>query len=125
MIAVFVSLLNGGQADAIPVYETNSIAVPVYKSLLYGEQADASYSPVQHHHQAVHRHHLLQDCSVHLHLLQCKAGAVFEEGWRNSIVIAYDCIGLFYPALEQILITLVLHVVCSSLPATAAADFVQ
>ena len=86
----------------------------VLESLLNGEQAEASYSPVQHHQQAVLRHHLLQDCSVHLHLLQYEAGAVFEEGWRNSIDIAYDWIGLFYPALEQILVTLVLHVVCSS-----------
>ena len=102
------------QDKAIPVYETESIAVPVYQSLLICEQADANYSPVQHHHQAIHRHHPLLDCSVHLHLLQCEAGAVFEEGWRNSIVIAYDWIGLFYPAQEQILITLVLQVLCSS-----------
>ena len=74
----------------------------MYESLLNGEQAEASYSPVQHHQQAVLHHHLLQDCSVHLHLLQYEAGAVFEEGWRNSIDIAYDWIGLFYPALEQI-----------------------
>ena len=96
--------------------------------MLYGEQADASPCVREQLHRranAVHRHHLLQVCSVHLHLLQHEVGAVFEEGWRNSIVIAYDWIGLFYPALEQILITLVLHVVCSSLPATAAADFVQ
>ena len=60
----------------------------MYESLLIGEQADANYSLLQD--QAVHRHHPLQDCSVHLHLLQFEAGAVFEEGWRNSIDIAYD-----------------------------------
>ena len=52
-----------------------------------------------------HRYqHLLQDCCVHLHLLQQQDGAVFETLWRNSIDTAYT-IGLllFRPALEQIL----------------------
>ena len=52
-----------------------------------------------------HRYqHLLQDCRVHLHLLQQQDGAVFEKRWRNSIDTAYT-IGLllFRPALEQIL----------------------
>ena len=52
-----------------------------------------------------HRYqHLLQDCRVHLHLLQQQDGAVFETRWRNSIDTAYT-IGLllFRPALEQIL----------------------
>ena len=102
MIAVFESLLNGGQAEAIPVYETNSIAVFVYKSLLYGEQADANpcvREQLHRHATAVHRHHLLQVCSVHLHLLQHEVGAVFEEGWRNSIV---PIVLLLIPALEQL-----------------------
>ena len=87
---MYESLLNGEQTDANTMYETNAIAVPVYESLLNGEQADANDSPVQHHHQAVHRHHPLQVCSVHLHLLQHEVGAVFEEGWRNSLGLTPD-----------------------------------
>ena len=44
----------------------------------------------QLHHQAVHCPHLLQVCSVHLHLLQHEVRAVFEEGWRNSIALSTD-----------------------------------
>ena len=44
----------------------------------------------QLHHQAVHCPHLLQVCSVHLHLLQHEVGAVFEERWRNSIDMTTD-----------------------------------
>ena len=32
--------------------------------------------------------HALPQCSVHFHLLQDKVGAVFEEGWHNSMYIA-------------------------------------
>ena len=43
-----------------------------------------------------HRYqHLLQDCRVHLHLLQQQDGAVFERRWRNSIDTVYT-IGLYY-----------------------------
>ena len=73
-----------------------------YESLLYGEQADASPCVREQLHRranAVHRHHLLQVCSVHLHLLQHEVGAVFEEGWRNSIV---PIVLLLIPALEQL-----------------------
>ena len=51
-----------------------------------------------------HRYqHLLQDCRVHLHLLQQQDGAVFEKRWRNSIDTVYTIGLLFSPALEQIL----------------------
>ena len=72
------------------------------ESLLYGEQADANPCVREQLHRranAVHRHHLLQVCSVHLHLLQHEVGAVFEEGWRNSIV---PIVLLLIPALEQL-----------------------
>ena len=64
-----------------------------YESLLYGEQADANPCVREQLHRranAVHRHHLLQVCSVHLHLLQHEAGAVLEEGWRNSLALTSD-----------------------------------
>ena len=73
-----------------------------YESLLYGEQADANPCVREQLHRgvnALHRHHLLQVCSVHLHLLQHEVGAVFEEGWRNSIV---PIVLLLIPALEQL-----------------------
>ena len=63
----------------------------MYESLLNGQQADANYSPTQLRHQAIQSHyHPLQDCTVHLHLLQDEVGAVFEEGWRNSIALYTD-----------------------------------
>ena len=43
---MFLSLLNGEQADANPVYETKYIAVTVYESLLNGEQAEAKYNTI-------------------------------------------------------------------------------
>ena len=41
-----LSLFNGEQADANPVYETKYIAVTVYESLLNGEQAEAKYNTI-------------------------------------------------------------------------------
>ena len=43
---MFLSLLNGEQADDNPVYETISIAVTVYESLLNGEQAEAKFNTI-------------------------------------------------------------------------------
>ena len=43
---MFLSLLNGEQADANPVYKTKYIAVTVYESLLNGEQAEAKFNTI-------------------------------------------------------------------------------
>merc|ERR1712098_117966 len=42
-------------------------------------------SVTDHHRYQV----LIHSCSVHLHLLQVQDGAVFQEGWRNSVSTTY------------------------------------
>ena len=100
-----------------------------YESLLYGEQADANPCVREHLHRranAFHRHHLLQVCSVHLHLLQHEVGAVFEEGWRHSIAQTYYALVHDHPVLihsDHVLLELHLHEVIKKTNMRYSGDY--